>query len=262
MKKNNKEKAVAIVCDFNFLRKNLKRFYSELREIGNYKGDLIIITTYFCPTFLFKIINKKNDIKVLRFLKIKFRKDVQLTLENLKTYPEPNRHKNKPFQWHKLHLFDEKLKDWDYIFYLDVNMKIHFDMVTILNISPTNKLLARADSFPDYDRTLETQFDKTHPLYSNLAKTYNLEVANYFQTGIMYYDTDIIQHDTKQNIINIVQEFPISITNEQGILNLYFYLNKNHYEEIPSEIGDYITYFYWKLKNKKVIITKADSTFD
>ena len=96
----------------------------------------------------------------------------------------------------------------------------------------------------------------------NLAKTYNLKVNNYFQTGIMYYDTDIIQQDTKQSIVDIVESFPISITNEQGILNLYFHLTKNLYEEIPSEIGDYVTYFYWKLKNKKVIITKTNKTFD
>lgn len=262
MNTSNKKKAIAIVSDFNFLRKNLNRFYTELREVGNYKGEIVIITTYFCPTFLFKIINKKNNIKVLRFFKIKFRKDVQVNLKSLNTYPEPNRHKNKSFQWHKLHLFDKKLKDWNYIFYLDINMKIHFDMTTILDISPVNKLLARADSFPDYDRCLETQFDKTHPLYDELAKTYNLKVNNYFQTGIMYYDTDIIQQDTKQSIVDIVESFPISITNEQGILNLYFHLTKNLYEEIPSEIGDFVTYFYWKLKNKKVIITKANKTFD
>ena len=170
MNTSNNKKAIAIVSDFNFLRKNLNRFYTELREVGNYKGEIVIITTYFCPTFLFKIINKKNNIKVLRFFKIKFRKDVQVNLKSLNTYPEPNRHKNKSFQWHKLHLFDKKLKDWNYIFYLDINMKIHFDMTTILDISPVNKLLARADSFPDYDRCLETQFDKTHPLYDEFSK--------------------------------------------------------------------------------------------
>ena len=72
----------------------------------------------------------------------------------------------------------------------------------------------------------------------------------------MYFDTNIIDTNTKKEIINLVNKYPIAISNEQAILNLYFYLDKKIYEELPSEIDDFITYFYWKIENKKIIITK------
>ena len=43
----------------------------------------------------------------------------------------------------------------------------------------------------------------------------------------MYFDTNIIDDSTFEKIISIVEKYPISITNEQGILNLYFlFINK------------------------------------
>ena len=56
-------------------------------------------------------------------------------MNNLQTFNDPNRNKTKKFQWHKLHLFDEYMKNWDYIFYLDINMNIHYDINKILDIS-------------------------------------------------------------------------------------------------------------------------------
>ena len=253
---SNTKKVVAVVSDFKFLYKNFNNLYVQLRKKGKYQGEVLIITSNFCPTFLIRSIRKKNNIKVLRFKKIKFDKKTEYELNNLETYDDPNRNKTKKFQWHKLHLFDEYLKKWNQVFYLDINMNIHFDINPILNISPTNCLMARSDTYPNYDRNLKTQFDQTHPLFETLEENYELSVQDYFQTGVMYFDTNIIKRDTKDQIINFVKKYPISKSNEQGILNLYFYLDKKIYRELPSEIGDYITYYYWKLKDKKIIITK------
>ena len=129
-------------------------------------------------------------------------------MNNLKTFNDPNRNKTKKFQWHKLHLFDEYLKNWDYIFYLDINMNIHYDLNKILDISPTNCFMARVDTYPNYDRELKSQFDQTHSLFAMLEENYKLEVQNYFQTGVMYFDTNIIEKNTKNEIINLVKTYP------------------------------------------------------
>lgn len=255
----NDKIAIALVGNFKFLRKNFSRIFYEIRNIGNFKGPIVLITTRFCPTFLIKFLNKKNDIYVLRFKKIKFNKKTRVILSNLETYLEPNRYKTKKFQWHKLHLFDEKLKNWDKIFYLDINMNIHFKLEKILNIKTENKFLARADSYPSYDRKLATQFDTTNKLYSVLSNQYDLNISNYFQTGVMYFDTEIITANTKKDILQIVEKFPISTTNEQGILNLYFIFHLNKYEELPPKVNEFTTYFYWKEDNKKTIITKKNT---
>ncbi len=135
---NESKKAVAVVSDFKFLRNNFDNLYYQLRTIGKYQGEILIITSKLTPTFFIRSIRKKNNVKILRFKKINFDKKTEFELNNLNTLGGPNRNKTKKFQWHKLHLFDEYLKNWDYIFYLDINMNIHYDLNKILDINPKN----------------------------------------------------------------------------------------------------------------------------
>ena len=83
-----------------------------------------------------------------------------------------------------------------------------------------------------------------------------MSVIDYFQTGVMYFDTRIINDQTKNQIINLVNKYPITKSNEQEILSLYLYLEKKIYKELPSKIDGYTTYFYWKLADEEIIITK------
>ena len=256
MDSNHSKQAIAVVSDFKFLKNNFNNIYSQLRNIGKYQGEILVITTKLCPTFVIKSIRKKNRVTVLRFKKIKFDKNAEFELNNLETFEDPNRNLTKKFQWHKLHLFDERIKNWDYVFYLDINMNIHFEISHILKILPKECFMARSDAYPNYDRDLKTQFDQTHTLYTTLEKNYDLSVTDYFQSGVMYFDTKIIDNLTKNEIIKLVNKFPISKTNEQGILNLYFYLDKKLYKELPAKVDDFTTYFYWNLSGHKIIITK------
>jgi hypothetical protein len=127
MDSSDKKKVVAVVSNFKFLKNNFNNLYDQLRVRGNYQGEILIITSKFTPCFLIRSIRKKNQVKVLRFKNIKFDKITELELNNLETFNDPNRNLTKKFQWHKLHLFDERMKNWDYVFYLDINMKIHYD---------------------------------------------------------------------------------------------------------------------------------------
>ena len=72
----------------------------------------------------------------------------------------------------------------------------------------------------------------------------------------MFYDTEIIKSDTKDNLIKLSEKFPLSSTNEQGIMNLYFGCEENNYQELDINVGEYKTYFYWMIKDEKIIITK------
>ena len=250
--------AVAVVADFKYLKRYLQRFLNELRGLGQYEGELIIITSLFTPVFLLPPIWKDKNITIVRQKKIKFDKFTRNILKNLETGSEPNRFRTKQFQWHKLNLFDISLKKWKYIFYLDLNMYIHYDLNKILKVKPQDKIYARCDSFPSFDRKLSSQFDQTNDLFSKLDDSFDLETSNYFQTGILYFDTSIISKNTKKDLLELAKEYPISITNEQGIMNLYFKFIKNLYYELPIEVDEYMTYFYWLIGNKKIIITKQN----
>ena len=256
MKKNL---AVCVVGNFNYLKKYFPQFKKNLRNHGKYYGEIIIITSIWCPTFLlFSLFGR--DITILRFKKIKFTKNTNVILNTNSSKGEPNRNINKSFQWHKLHLFDNKLKNWNYIFYLDLKSFIHGEITQFLKFLPENELLARSDTFPEYKNTLASQFDNNAKTFYELSKTYNLNTTNYFQSSLLFYDTKIINDETKNDLLAMAEMFPCSITNEQAIFNLYFIFEKNQYKEIVNYIDGNLTFYYWKLKNEKVLITKQNRT--
>ncbi len=247
--------AICFVANFKYLYKHFPRIYQQLRTKGNYSGEIVVITNMICPSIFIKFLGRKNNVTILRFRKIIFNKEAEEVLSSLSAVP--NRHLTKNFQWHKLYLFHKKIKKWKYIFYMDINMNIHHDINPILSIKPNKKLFARADGFPDYKWKLKTQFDKNHSKFNDLYKKYNLEITNYFQTGVIFFDTSIVKNNTLSEIKLLVQKFPISITNEQGILNLYFIFEKNQYEQLIDFLNGQLSYFYWKKSDQEVIITKA-----
>ena len=252
---NCSDLSICFVANFKYLYKNFPRIYQQLRTNGKYQGEILIITSLICPTFLIKNIIKDKKITVFRFKKLKFNVKTEKILENLNS--NPNRHNTKRFQWQKLYLFNKKIKRWKYVFYLDINMHIHHDINDILAVRPQGKLFARADGYPDYKWKLSSQFDQTNKLYESLKNNFDLEINNYFQTGVLYFDTELISDNTFGEIISILDEFPISVTNEQGILNLYFIFLRNKYKQLVEEVNGKISYYYWNTKDKDIIITKS-----
>lgn len=252
---NCSDLSICFVANFKYLYKNFPRIYQQLRTNGKYQGEILIITSLICPTFLIKNIIKDKKITVFRYKKLKFNVKTEKILKNLNS--NPNRHNTKRFQWQKLYLFNKKIKRWKYVFYLDINMHIHHDINDILAIRPQGKLFARADGYPDYKWKLSSQFDQTNKLYESLKNNFDLEINNYFQTGVLYFDTELISENTFGEIISILDEFPISVTNEQGILNLYFIFLRNKYKQLVEEVNGKISYYYWNTKDKDIIITKS-----
>ena len=257
----NSKLAVCVAANPKYIYTYLDSFIQNLRTEGNYDGPLVVITNLFASKFLFKIMFQNNDKNIifLKFKKTKFNKVTESKLEELETGSQPNRHITKRFQWEKLNLFDPKLKSWDYIFYLDINMTIHFDINPIFSELPVKKLFAKADRYPNYDKSLASQFDKTKPDFKILNKEFDLSSKKYFQTGVLYFDTNLIEEKTKYNLIKLSERFPITLTNEQAIMNLYFANTLNCYEELPEQTDGFINYFYWKIENKNIRITKQNT---
>ena len=65
-------------------------------------------------------------------------------------------------------------------------MQIHYDINPVLELSKKGKFLARADGYPDYKKTLSSQFDQTNKLYSDLMTKYNLEIRNFFKRDLCF----------------------------------------------------------------------------
>lgn len=166
----------------------------------------------------------------------------------------------KKFQWHKLHLFNSFFKNWDYVFYMDCGMNIYRPIQPMIDVRKKGALLAHSDAYPTYEWKLGGQYEKTHPLYQELCKKYDLDI-DYFQTGIMLYDTKIIRDDTFQELYNLAVQYPISRTNEQAIMALYFTTIYKVWEQIPlrSATENVLFYDYWarNMNETNYTITKV-----
>jgi hypothetical protein len=218
---------------------------NSLITIGNYHDDVLILI----GDDLKDIISKHNLENDNTFVKHFPDLDRHKIIEILKLNPitVDRRELNKIFQWHKIHIFDVYFKQWKKCFYIDVGMYIFKSIDKFLNLDCKNKLLAHSDSYPKYEWKLEIQFDSIifKNLYKELNDKYNLQI-DYFQSGILLYDTNIIENDTKKNLIDLSNKYINSKTNEQGIMNLYFNCIKKIWSQVAIKDNETNYYDYWE----------------
>jgi hypothetical protein len=252
-----KKTCVVFLCDNAYFYKFINTCY-QLLTVGNYKGEIcLVIGDDLNNEQLYNhefIVN--NNIKVKYFPNIQFTDNF---IEIQKKLERPAHWFNKLFQYHKLHLFDTYFKQWDYIFYLDCGITIFNDVTPMLNLFKENKLVGHSDAYPTYEWRLHNQFDKNQEeYYSKLNSKFNLEI-DYLQTTIMLYDTSIIEEDTYNNLLNLMIEFPISITNDQGIIALYFTNIKPLFEQIKThdDSGHFYDYLSRNRDNKYIMLKSA-----
>lgn len=247
---DSKEVCVVFVCN----KKYFSRFVNTvqaLTTVGNYHGDicLVIGNDLLGDKLLNHKIIKRNNVKIKHFSDLQFPDSfIEIASKG------PIFHKK--FQYHKLYLFDPYFKQWNTVLYLDCGMIIYSDIHPIIDTKKTDKLLAHSDAFPYYPWNLGDQFNKNQIwYYDKLRNNFNLDI-DYFQTTLMLFDTNIIKENTFNELYNLALEYPISNTNDQGILALYFTNIVPVWEQIP--MGNEKTFFYdfGKRKKGKYIMTK------
>ena len=239
---------VVFVSNLKYFDK-FKSTCNQLITNGNYKGDicLIIGDDLLNNKILDCELINNNNIVIKYFPDIQFSEYFTQINNNIKN--KTDSHITKKFQWHKFHLFNTYFKKWNYIFYIDCGMTIFSDITPIINEVKPDTLLAHSDAFPTYIWKLHTQFDTSNPVFLQLKQNYNLNI-DYFQTTMMLYDTNIIEEDTFNRLLSLSNEYPISNTNDQGIIALYFTNIKPLFKQIKTNNDD--TYFYDYLsRNKK-----------
>jgi len=247
---------LVFLCDKPYFNKFIYTC-NQLITNGKYNGDicLVIGDDLYNDDLLECDTIKNNNIIIKYFPNIIF-SDNFLNVNN--TINTDGRHLTKKFQWHKLHLFNTFFKKWDYIFYLDCGITIFSNISSITDTVSENTLLAHSDAYPSYEWKLHTQFDKNNVGYfTKLDSIYNLNI-DYFQTTIMLYDTKIIEDNTYNDLLKLTFDYPISRTNEQGIIALYFTNIKPLFKQIKT--NDENKYYYDYLSrnsNNEYIMLKS-----
>lgn len=159
----------------------------------------------------------------------------------------------KKFQYHKFHLFNPFFKRWRKLFYMDCGITVFRPIQPLLDCWKENAVLAHSDAYPTYEWKLHTQFVPLSPYIEELNQTYDLTV-DYPQTTILLYDTNIIEETTEQELYNLMLRFPNSITNDQGIIALYFTNVRKLWNQIPTGNESLNFYDYMDRHNGKPYI--------
>ena len=250
------EVCAVFLCDKAYFNKFIYTC-NQLITNGKYSGKICLVVGDDLQND--KILDcdliKKNNIIIKHFPNIP---NTQTFLEIQKKMERPPHWFQKQFQFHKFHLFNTYFKQWDFIFYLDCGITIFSDVSPIINEITKNTLLAHSDAYPTYEWKLHNQFDKKNTEYfTKLNETHNLNI-DYFQTTVMLYDTNVIQTDTYDNLLNLLWEYPISITNDQGIIALYFTNIKPLFKQIKTHNETLFFYDYLARRNNfKYIMLKS-----
>ena len=239
-----KDFCVILMFDRKFLKKAYTTIH-QIREIGLYAGDIVCIISddleghYHLP--------KGENIIVKHFEEI----------DKSKITHAPEKHPGdaagkelvrecfpmtfKSIHYHKFYCAHTYFKEnYKKCLYLDTGMSIYKPLDKIINLDCRNKFLAHCDAYPDYKTKLFGQFDKIifPRLFVKLALEYDLDVDS-FQATMFLFNTKIIKDDTFDELWRLANIYINSKTNDQAILNLYFY---NQWEQI--QIKDEETHYY------------------
>ena len=248
---------IVLLSNKKYLEKTIKTII-DLKTIGcfNQTNDKIILIRG--NDWDLNNINKEYKNIIENNTEIIYFEDLDLTyIQSMhKKYPYSSpwdNHISKLFQWHKIYVFDKIFKKYKKILYIDVGVKIYKNIKPIFDINCENKLLAHSDAYPYLNGwELNNQFDliANKECVEKIQKNYNLN-TDYFQTTIMLFDTKIISDNTVFDLINLMNKYPISKTNEQAIMNLYFNCDKKVWKQIPLGYYDYM-----RRQNYNYILTK------
>lgn len=227
--------------------------YEALRIQGRYFGDVVLIVG---DDQDHKNLRKNPRLKRVHIIKppnIHFPTKIAEKMKKVKG--NDRRAITKRFQWHKLYVFHPFFKKWRYVLYMDSGTHIWSNIAPLLHKARPGRILAHSDAYPEYIRTLRSQFDDSADDFAILEKKYNLD-CDYFQTGLMLFDTTIITRNTFSFLYNLACVFPFCRTNEQGIVALYFTSIVRKWSPL-SVIKDTVFYdFKRRFKDKRYVITK------
>lgn len=247
---------VVFVCNVKYFDKFIFTC-SQLITNGQYKGDicLVIGDDLLNNDLLNCDLIKNNNIIIKYFPNIQF---TDYFIEMFNSIERPPHWREKIFQYHKYYLFNIYFKRWDYIFYLDCGITILSDISPMINLIEENTFLANSDAYPTYERKLIDQFCQNDIYLEKLNHNFNLKL-DYPQTTIMLYDTKLIEQNTFHELLVLTLQYPISVSNDQGILALYFTNIKPVFKQIKINEGEQFYYDYMRRNwNNKYIMVKID----
>lgn len=214
--------AFVTLCDEAYLHKAIQTI-KDIRGVGQWTGDLVLITVGFT---LPEDIQKKYSITTTSFLPIQT--DSLLAHFRANPFTEPTcdgREFKKCTQWEKLHVFDSFFCQWERIVFIDAGLRLLDGVDNFLSLEWRGHFLAPDDTWNDPSKTFRCQLEipKNEEHLQVLDSNYgNILDQKYFLNCIFLFDTSLLTNTSKEEMVMIMNTFPIWRTNEMGVMNIFF----------------------------------------
>lgn len=258
---NNNSTTFVLVTDQTYCNKAFVTI-NDLRTVGNWDGDIVLITIDFDLENIYKshynIIEKKFPlIDKTQLIK-------EIGPDGFSN--SDKRELNKLNQWEKLHVFDNYFLEWERVVFLDAGLRVLDDVKYVLELAYHNSILAPNDASPNFrsDQIFKHQLSYDNEDKIELIKRdFGNEIFDsYHMLNCMWvYDTSILKICDKEELINAMNKYTVCKTNEMGIMNLMFHFKYNLWKEFPLKASNGKYLFEWCELNHNFYTTWRDYCF-
>ena len=217
----NMSTAVVTLCDAGYFGK-AQNTIRDIRTRGQWQGPIILVAVDFVPDPAFLT---EQNVQIATFPRIPLEQLLDAYHKSpLSTATHDGREFKKTTQWEKLHLFDPFFKQWERIVYVDAGLRILDSLDNFLSLEWRGKLLALDDTWLDSSKRFRGQLEMVNQPEALKAytDTYGSGVLDetYFLNCIWIHDTSLSV--TKEELIDVMNAYPIWRTNEMGVMNTLF----------------------------------------
>lgn len=233
------------LCDTSYLSK-AKQTIHELHTRGQWIGDTVLMAVDFQPDPI-------PNVQILHLQHI----PTDNLVEKLKANPlrpmDDNRHFGKLYQWDKLQVFQSYFQKWKRVVFLDAGIRVFNSVQPLLDLDYMNKFLAPDDSDPyDSGVRFRIQLDllANPSVNEKLFGVFPESILDerYFLNCMFVFDTALLERVSVKEMENAMNEYPISMCNEMGIMNLFFTFKLGVWAPFPQKVGDRYL-FGWSERN-------------
>lgn len=223
------------LCDSSYYEK-AKRTIHDLRTRGQWNGDIVLIAVDFRP----------EDLPEHVLLWEVGHIDTSHLVDQLRQFPirsqADNRHFGKLYQWDKLYVFHPCFTRWNRVVFLDAGLRVFDTVQPLLDLEWEGRFLAPDDSDPyDNGNRFECQVDlrgKPDAVERWLREFRDSLDKRYFLNCMFVYDTRLLNYVTFEHMMNLMNQYPICMCNEMGIMNMVFTFQLKVWEPFPQRVGD------------------------
>jgi hypothetical protein len=228
------------LCDEPYFSKALQTI-EELRTIGRWSGDVVLLTVGFDPGPLPNV-----NVRVVPQV------PTEILFEQFAKFPfrdGDGRHLTKPVQWNKFHVFADWVRAWDRVVFLDAGMRVLGPVAPFLELDCTGRILAPDDTiYPEMGVRFSQQLERqcNPDVYAALLSEYSESILSerYFVDAVFLFDTAIIEQVSYDRLVETMNKYPICLCNEMTILNLLCSFRYRLWTPLPRRIGHRYT-FAW-----------------